>query len=302
LKCQKTGHVAKNCKSRVVAIGANAQPVVTCYGCGEHGHYRNHCPKNAGQGNGGARARAYVIGNGEKQQNPNVVTGTFLLNNLRVKVLFDLGADMSFVSSKISPLLRLTPTLLDTSYNIELANGNLVNTCTVIRGCTLNLLDHPFNIDLMSIELGSFDVVVGMDWLSKHQASIVCGERVVHIPLNGETLIIRGDRSGTRLNIISCIKTLKYIEKGYHAFLAHVAKKESGEKRLKDVPIVRDFPEVFPEDLPGLPPNRHVEFRIDLVPGATPVARAPYQLAPSEMEELSKQLQELLEKGFVEAT
>jgi hypothetical protein len=200
------------------------------------------------------------MGNGEKQQNPNVVTNTFLLNNLHVKVLFDLGADMSFVSSKISPILRLTPTPLDTSYSIKIANVNLVNTCTVVRGCTLNLLDHPFNIDFMPIEHGSFDVVVGMDWLSRHEASIVCGERVVHIPINGKTLIVLGDRSGTRLNIVSCIKTLKYIEKGYHAFLAHVAKKESGEKRLEDVPIVRDFREVFPEDLPRLPPVRQVEF------------------------------------------
>ena len=116
------------------------------------------------------------MGNGEQHQNPNVVTGTFLLNNLRVKVSFDSGTDMSFVSSKIYPLLRLTPTLLDTSYNIKLANGNLVNTCIVICGCTLNLLDHPFNINLMPIELRSFDVVVVMDWLCKNQASIVCGE------------------------------------------------------------------------------------------------------------------------------
>ena len=105
-----------------------------------------------------------------------MVTGTFLLNNHRVKVLFDFGADMSFISSTISPLLNLTPTSLDTSYSIELANGNLINTCTVIRDCTLNLLDHPFSIDLMPIELGSFDVVVGMDWLSKHHESIIYGE------------------------------------------------------------------------------------------------------------------------------
>ena len=109
LKCQKIGHVARNCKSRVVATGANAQPMVTCFGCGECGLYRSHYPKNVGQGNGGAHGRVYVMGNGEPHQDPNVVTGTFLLNILRVRVLFDSGADMSFVSSKISSLLRLTP-------------------------------------------------------------------------------------------------------------------------------------------------------------------------------------------------
>ncbi|GJY06431.1 putative reverse transcriptase domain-containing protein [Tanacetum coccineum] len=107
----------------------------------------------------------------------------------------------------------------------------------------------------------------------------------------------------TRLNIISCTKTHKYLLKGHNVFLAHVTTKEtedkSGEKRLEDVPIVQDFPEVFPEDLPGLPPTRQVEFQIDLMLGAAPVARAPYRLAPSEMKELSEQLQELSDKGFI---
>ncbi|GJZ33471.1 hypothetical protein Tco_0578907 [Tanacetum coccineum] len=106
-------------------------------------------------------------------------------------------------------------------------------------------------------------------------------------------------RNNSRLKIVSCIKAQKYIEKGCELFLAQVTEQESKGKRLEDVPVIRDFPEVFPEELPGLPPPRQVEFRIDLIPGATPVARAPYRLAPIEMKELSKQLQELLEKGFI---
>ncbi|GJW02028.1 reverse transcriptase domain-containing protein [Tanacetum coccineum] len=146
-----------------------------------------------------------------------------------------------------------------------------------------------------------------MDWLAKHQAVIACAEKVVRIPWKNKSLIIHGDGSTqgnvTRLNIISCTKTQKYIEKGFPIFLAHVTTKEiedkSEEKRLEDVPIVQNFPEVFPEDLPGLPPTRQVEFQIDLVPGAAPVARAPYRLAPSEMKELSEQLKELSDKGFI---
>ncbi|GKD74346.1 hypothetical protein Tco_1332628, partial [Tanacetum coccineum] len=107
----------------------------------------------------------------------------------------------------------------------------------------------------------------------------------------------------TRLNTISCTKTHKYLLKGHNVFLAHVTTKDtedkSGEKRLENVPIVRDFPKVFPEDLPGLPSTRKVEFQIDLMSGAAPVARAPYRLAPSEMKELSEQLQELSDKGFI---
>ncbi|GKF47666.1 hypothetical protein Tco_0137468 [Tanacetum coccineum] len=144
-----------------------------------------------------------------------------------------------------------------------------------------------------------------MYWLAKYHAIIGYAEKIVRIPWGNETLIFHGDRSsqGNRtrlvLNIISCTKTQKYMLKGHLVFLAHVTTKEtedkSREKRLEDVPIVQDFP----EDLPGLSPTRQVEFHIDLLPGAAPVARAPYRLAPSEMKELSEQLQELSDKGFI---
>ncbi|GJS00430.1 putative reverse transcriptase domain-containing protein [Tanacetum coccineum] len=208
-------------------------------------------------------------------------------------------ADKSFVSISLASKLNIPPITIDTFYDIEMADGNLVSTNTVIQGATLTLLNQPFKIDLMPIKLGSFDVVIGMDWLSKYHARIICDEKVVHIPIDGETLIIRGDRSKTRLNLISCIKTERYISRGCQVFIAQIMEKKSDEKRLEDIPVVREFPEVFPEDLPGLPPVRQVEFQIDLIPGATPVARAPYRLAPSEMQELSNQLQELADRGFI---
>ncbi|GKD25839.1 hypothetical protein Tco_1232053 [Tanacetum coccineum] len=120
----------------------------------------------------------------------------------------------------------------------------------------------------MPVPLGSFDVIIGMDWLTKYHGVIICDEKI-----------------------------------GCDVFLAHITTKEakdkSEEKRLEDVPIVREFPEVFPEDLPGIPPARQVEFQIDLVPGVAPVAWAPYRLAPSKMKELAEQLQELSDKGFI---
>ncbi|GJQ97505.1 putative reverse transcriptase domain-containing protein [Tanacetum coccineum] len=149
-----------------------------------------------------------------------------------------------------------------------------------------NLLNHPFKINLIPVELGSFDAIFGMDWLSKYQTVIVCAEKIVHIPWRNKTLTIHGDGSNqgyvTRLNIISCTKMQKYMERGFPIFLAHVTAKEvedkSEKKRLEDVSIVQDFPEVFPEDLP---------------------AQAPYRLAPSKMKELSEQLKELSDKGFI---
>ncbi|GJU38027.1 putative reverse transcriptase domain-containing protein [Tanacetum coccineum] len=255
----------------------------------------------------------YAVGNAEKNgnasrnPNSNVVTGTFLLNNRYASILFKTGSDKSFISTVFSSLINIALTPLENSYDVELADGKIVGVDTIIRGCTLNFLNHPFNIDLMPVELGSFDIIIGMDCLRKCHAVIVCDEKLVRIPYGDETLIFRGDESNdgreSRLTIISCSKAQEYMAKGCQVFLAQIsAKKEedkSDGKQLKDVPIVRDFPEVFPEDLPGLPPARPVEFQIDLIPGAAPVARAPYRLAPSEMKELSEQLQELSDKGFI---
>nr|GFC03252.1 putative reverse transcriptase domain-containing protein [Tanacetum cinerariifolium] len=157
----------------------------------------------------------------------------------------------------------------------------------------------------MPVELSSFDVIVGMDWLKTYHTAIVCDEKIVRVPFKNETLIIRcdGSNNGNQLNIISCTKTRMYLLKGYPIFLANITTKtikdKSKEKQLEDVPIVRYFSKVFPEDLPGLPSTRQVEFQINLIPGAAPVVRAPYRLAPSEMKELSDQLQELSDKGFI---
>ncbi|GJR76704.1 putative reverse transcriptase domain-containing protein [Tanacetum coccineum] len=315
--CKRIGHLARDCRS-VVTVPTQGTPgpnqgVITCFECGAQGHYRKDCPKVKNQNRGNkarvpdARGKAYVLGVGDANPGSNTVTGTFLLNDHHAYMLFDLGADRSFISNTFSALLDIIPSALDVSYAVELADGRTSETNTVLRGCTLGLLGHPFNIDLMPIDLGSFDVIIGMDWLAKNHAVIVCDEKIVRIPYGNEILIVQGDKSDkekkSTLSIISCVKAQKYMEKGCQLFLAQVTvkenKDESKEKRLEDVPTVRDFLEVFPEDLPGLPPIRQVEFQIDLVPGVAPVARAPYRLAPSEMEELSTQLQELSDKGFI---
>ncbi|GJT21774.1 putative reverse transcriptase domain-containing protein [Tanacetum coccineum] len=286
-----------------------------CFECGAPGHFKRDCPKlkNKNGGNGNAQGWVYAVGNAEKRGNApgnpdaNVVTGTFLLNSHYASILFDTGADRSFISTAFSSLINIAPTSLENFYDVELADGKLVQIDTIIRGCTLNFLDHPFNIDLMPVELGSFDVIIGMDWLRKYHAVIVCDEKLVQVPYGNETLTFCGDESSngreSRLTVISCSKAQEYMAKGCQVFLAQISvrKKEdkSERKQIEDVPIVRDFPEVFPEDLPGLPPARPVEFQIDLIPGAAPVARAPYRLAPSEMKELSEQLQELSDKGFI---
>ncbi|GJQ89168.1 putative reverse transcriptase domain-containing protein [Tanacetum coccineum] len=188
--CNKVGHLTRNCRNKGPATGSNQQPVsVICHACGGKGHYANQCQKTT---NNNAQGRAYMLRDRNAHQNPNVVTGMFLLNQHLARVLFDSGADKSFVSISLASMLNIPPITIDTFYNIEMADGNLVSTNTVIQGVTLTLLNQPFKIDLMPIKLGSFDVVIGMDWLSKYHAKIICDEKVVHIPINGETLIIRG--------------------------------------------------------------------------------------------------------------
>nr|GEU88688.1 putative reverse transcriptase domain-containing protein [Tanacetum cinerariifolium] len=266
-----------------------------------------HCPRSEIQKLESEYWNLKVKGTARTNPNSNVVMGMFLLNNHYALILFDTGADRSFVSTAFSSLIDIILTTLDHGYDVELANGRIIWVNTLIRGCTLNFLNHPFNINLMPIEMGSFDVFISMDWLVKYHAVIVCDEKLVRVPFGDEILIFHDDESNngheSRLNIISCTKTQRYLLKGCPIFLAHVTTKEteykSKEKRLEDVPIVQDFLEVFPEDLKGIPPTRRVEFQINLVPDAAPVAWAPYRLTPSEMKELLDQLKELADKGFL---
>nr|GEY76611.1 hypothetical protein [Tanacetum cinerariifolium] len=189
---------------------------------------KNQCQKKIKHEEvGKVRGRAYAIKDVEPH-GLNVVTGTFLLNNPYASILFDSGSYRNFVDTRFSFMLNIDLVKIRASYEVELADGRVVSTNTILKGCTLNLVNRIFEIDLMSIKLGTFDVIIGID-----------------------------------------------------------------------VPVIRNFPEVFPEELPGLPPLRQVEFRIDLVLGVAPIVRAPYRLEPFEMKELSVKLQELLEKGFI---
>ncbi|GJW25821.1 putative reverse transcriptase domain-containing protein [Tanacetum coccineum] len=281
-KCNKVGHLTRDCKATISTTSTQRgqvvnQRVLTCFKCGRQGHYISDCPKlkdqNRGNktgnksGIGEAKGKPYVLGGGDANLDSNVVMGTFLLNNHYASVLFDSGADQSFDSNTFSTFIDIIPDTLDVSYAVELADGGVFETNTVLRGYTLGLLGHPFNIDLTPVELGGFDVIISMDWLANHHAVIVCDEKIVRIPYGDEVLIVQGDRSGkgkkSKLSIISCTKTQKYIKKGFPIFLAQVMKKEtedkSEEKLVEDVPTVRDFLKVFLKEFPGLPPTRQLQ-------------------------------------------
>ncbi|GJZ45953.1 putative reverse transcriptase domain-containing protein [Tanacetum coccineum] len=254
--CQKPSHFAKDFRAPIrpvapvsaVRVGNNLR---VCCECGIPDHFRNNCPKMyraAGQvgnqlgleGNRNTRSNGNQVRGWAFNVNmnamevvwdPNVVTGTFSLNDHFVTVLFNSEADFSFISTEFAPLLNVKPSIVNPDYVIEVADGKKVEVDSIIHDCKLELGSSMFNINLIPLGHGSLYVIVGMDWLSQNKAVIVCHEKVVEIPLED----------------------------------------------------VRDFEDVFPKDLSRLPPQRQVEFRIDLVPGATPVAKSPYRLAPSEM-------------------
>ncbi|GJU87123.1 putative reverse transcriptase domain-containing protein [Tanacetum coccineum] len=217
--------------ARCKGFHAEKGPCIVCYNCQRPSHMARDCRTPS-------------------KDDPNVVTGMYSLNNLYATMLFDSGAEFSFIYTKFMPLLNEKPSIANAGYVIEVANGKKEEVDRIFRGYRLELGD---SINLIPLGQGSFDVIVGMDWLSNQKAVIT------------KTLM------STKAN----------------------------EPTLSDIPIVRDFEDVFPDDLSGLPPQRQVEFRIDLIPGATLVAKSPYRLAPSEMQELSDQLQELQDKGFI---
>nr|GEW31309.1 hypothetical protein [Tanacetum cinerariifolium] len=220
-----------------------------CNNCKKYGHatrdYWVNVNNNNNNRNDEARGKAYVLGVGDSNPKSNTVTCTFLLNNRYASILFDTGADRSFASTAFSGLLNIPPTALDNRYDVKLVDGKIIGVNTILRGCTLDFFNHPFNIDLMPIPLGSFDVIIGMDCLREYHAE---------------------------------------------------AEDKLKEKRLEDVPIVRDFPEVFPGDLPGIPPARQVEFQIDLVPCVAPVARAPYRFIEG-FSKIAKAMTKLTQKN-----
>ncbi|GJU69455.1 putative reverse transcriptase domain-containing protein [Tanacetum coccineum] len=239
-KCGKLGHKTAACWSL-------DRKDVTCFNCNEKGHQKRDCPKlKKNEQGGNNRGAVYKLGDVDAQQDPKVITGTFLLNNRYATALFDSGADKSFVSTNFSTLIDIEPVELYTCYDVELADRKVVTTNNVLIGCTLNLLNHSFPIDLMVIELGSFDIIIGMDWLSR-------------------ILICRFYVERKRLEFPW--KAQKYIKKGCELFLAQVLK-QNRMRAIKDLFCFRDFPEVFPEELPGLPPPRQVEFRMYLFTSA----------------------------------
>ncbi|GJR34164.1 putative reverse transcriptase domain-containing protein [Tanacetum coccineum] len=257
-KCGKRGHIARDCHGKGVATGANTEPIRVCFKCGDLNHLANSelCPEKKKQDGRNASGHVYAVKDVDQAQGPNVVTGTFLLNNRYFSMLFDSGSDKSFINASLTHLIDNEPERISASYEVELADGRIASTNTVLKGCTLNLVNHLFTIDLMPIELGAFDIIIGMDWLADNHVVIICGKKEVHIPIKNRTLVVKGDRNSSRLKVISYVQ------------------------------IIRDFPDVFLMTSPGLPHLDKLNLKLILVSGAAPVRPVHLIVGPLEMKDI----------------
>ncbi|KAJ9548163.1 LOW QUALITY PROTEIN: hypothetical protein OSB04_020706 [Centaurea solstitialis] len=367
-QCGKPGHLSRDCPGKR-----------SCFQCGSLDHIRPDCPQlkrsgapmTEGRANEArddrktapapARSRAFRMTAEEAEEAPEVVTGTFLVNSIRAKVLFDTGSDYSYATSELLKQCCVNLEPLDHPYEADTANGR-VWVREFAKGCTVELEGCLVPVVLRLIHMESLDVVLGMDWMIRNKVKIDCEQKLKYrdeekvqvwlwllkkvstawmkgsngykrrlneeyhcyrsLMLLEEELEVEmclflveksiltyqitgwenglyGAKRNRSTSLISVIKANRCIRKGCVWCMAYVVDSGKDKLEVKDVEVVRDYPEVFPEDLVNLPPDREIEFRIDLVPGATPIAKSPYRLAPSELKEMLAQLQELLDKGFI---
>ncbi|GKC79016.1 putative reverse transcriptase domain-containing protein, partial [Tanacetum coccineum] len=274
-----------------------------CFECGEVGHLVKDCKKGSTSSRGNRNNKPHATSDGvfalttdQVANAPSTVSGTLYMYDRDVFVLFDTGATHSVVSLAFSKHIKVPSTLLDYALSISTPMKNNVVIGHEYRDCPLRFDDKIRSANLLPLEMSDFDIILGMDWLSEHRATIDChSKRVIFGDLNNPEFIYHGSRPGKPFKIISALKARTLISHGCEGFLASIKDTSLDGPRLESHPVVQNFP----DELPGLPPEREVEFTIELIPGAQPISKAPYRMAPVELKELKDQLQELLERGFI---
>ena len=236
----------------------------------------------------------------EAQATPDVVTGTLSIFGDDARVLIDLRATHSFISRGYVARVGMTPVPLGCGLEIATPTGKSLWPSQMLKGSLFSIEGQVMESDLILVDLKGLDVILGMDWLASNYASMDCFRKEVIFRRPGlPAVVFYGEWRRAPSVLIYAIYARCLLQKGCKGNLAHVVDTRSSEVRLEDVPVVRYFLDVFPDDLPGLPPEREIDFPIDLVPGTTSISLPPYRMAPTELKELKTQLQELVDGGFI---
>ncbi|KAA0066738.1 DNA/RNA polymerases superfamily protein [Cucumis melo var. makuwa] len=304
LRQMSSGHFKRDCPQLRVAVRRDQRVE-------SHTVEQLRISTAAGEGTSGARqkgfvgrprqqGKVYAMTQQEAEDAQDVITGTILICDVPARILLDSGTTHSFVSSMF--LTKLNRMLEPLSEELVICTpvGDILLVSEVLRDCEVVVEGLCMLVDLLPLELQALDVILGMDFLFTHYASMNCHRKEVTFRKPGSTeVVFRGERKIIPTSLISALKVEKLSRKGCTAFLTHVVEVQEEKLKPEDVPVVNEYLDVFQADLSGLPPDREVEFTIELLPGTTPISQAPYRMAPSELEELKVQLQELVDKGYI---
>ncbi|KAL0553911.1 hypothetical protein IC582_007815 [Cucumis melo] len=278
----------------------------TCFKCRQEGHTADRCPLRVtgiaqNQGAGAPhQGRVFATNRTEAEKAGTVVTGTLPVLGHYALVLFDSGSSHSFISSAFVSHARLEVEPLHHVLSVSTPSGECMLSKEKVKACQIEITGHVIEVTLIVLDMLDFDVILGMDWLAANHASIDCSRKEVTFnPPSLASFKFKGGGSKSLPQVISAIRANKLLSQGTWGILASVVDTREADVSLSSEPVVRDYPDVFPEELPGLPPHREVEFAIELEPGTVPISRAPYRMAPAELKELKVQLQDLLDKGFI---
>ncbi|CAL9019118.1 unnamed protein product, partial [Prunus brigantina] len=246
------------------------------------------------------QAHVFSMTQQEAQATLDVITGMIPIFGYFARVLIDPGATHSFIAHSFLTYASVRPTPMTGNFSISLPTGDVLFADMVLRDCYVQVGDAMLEADLIPLELVNLDIILGMDWLEKHRASVDCFRKEVVFRSPGQTeAVFHGERRVLPSCLISAIRAKRLLKKGCVGYLAHIINTQGSTMNLEDIPVVCEFSDVFPDDLPGLPPQRETEFTIELLPGTNPIHQAPYRMAPAELRELKTQLQELVDLGFI---
>ena len=298
-------------------LGECRQGTNACFGCGKSGHMVIDCPQNRGQAGGNAqprptphnaaaaeppkRNRFYALkGREEQEKSADVVTGMLQVFSTSVYALLDPGSTLSFVTPLLALTFEILPEVLHDPIVVSTPLGENVRTERVYKNCPIVVSGKAMCANLIELPMHDFDIILGMDWLHSHYACLDCRSRVVRFRFPNEEELVWEGYNPTRPNpLISNLKANKMMAKGLLCHLVSVNDLDHDVPSIDSVPVVNEFLDVFPEDLPGVPPLREIDFGIDLEPDTKPISIPPYRMAPAELKELKLQLKDLTDKGFI---